>query len=139
MGRAAIAVMRHTMARWAALLLVLLAGLADAAIAEPGGRVALVIGNGAYQNAPPLPNPANDARAVAAALRGLDFQVIEAVDLDHPDGRDLITTEPPSYALHRWDGRTLVSHYEDVSGWHALAHYTDKLQPMIHEMFGERE
>ena len=60
-------------------------------------------------------------------------------NLDQPDGRVLITTEPPSYAIHRWDGRNLVSHYEDVSGWHALAHYTDKLQPMIHEMFGERE
>jgi uncharacterized caspase-like protein len=47
--------------------------------------VALVIGNGAYQNAPKLPNPAADARAVAEALRGLDFEVIEAVDLDQPD------------------------------------------------------
>ena len=47
--------------------------------------MALVIGNGAYQNAPKLPNPARDAKAVADALRGLDFEVIEAVDLDQPD------------------------------------------------------
>jgi uncharacterized caspase-like protein len=31
-----------------------------------------------------LPNPPNDARAVAAALRGLGFEVLEATDLDHP-------------------------------------------------------
>jgi uncharacterized caspase-like protein len=47
-----------------------------------GGRLALVIGNGGYRNAPPLPNPPNDARAVANALREIGFQVIEATDLD---------------------------------------------------------
>ncbi|MGX7951566.1 metallophosphoesterase [Tsuneonella sp. HG249] len=88
-------------------------------------------------------------RPITTTFRGIPLSVtgsvaplvamdLRHVDLDHPDGRDLITTEPPNYALHRWDGRTLVSHYEDVSGWHALAHYTDKLQPMIHDMFGER-
>jgi uncharacterized caspase-like protein len=45
-------------------------------------RVAMVIGNGAYQNAAPLPNPVNDGRAVADALRRLDFVVIEAMDQD---------------------------------------------------------
>ena len=37
-------------------------------------RVALVIGNGAYTHAVPLPNPSNDAAAVAAALRRLQFE-----------------------------------------------------------------
>ncbi|WP_291689679.1 caspase family protein [Bradyrhizobium sp.] len=45
-------------------------------------RVALVIGNGAYQNAPALPNPRNDATDVAAALRSLGFDTILATDLD---------------------------------------------------------
>jgi hypothetical protein len=45
-------------------------------------RVALVIGNGAYRHAPPLPNPPNDARAVASALKGIGFQVVEGTDLD---------------------------------------------------------
>ena len=47
-----------------------------------GARLALVIGNGAYRNAPPLPNPANDAHAVAKTLREIGFHVIEATDLD---------------------------------------------------------
>ena len=63
----------------------LLAASSSLAYADTGRRVALVIGNGAYQNAAHLPNPPNDARAVAEALRGLDFEVIEAVDLDQPD------------------------------------------------------
>src|SRR5262245_20567856 len=53
-----------------------------ATAAEEKKRVALVIGNGAYVNATRLPNPANDAREVAILLRALDFDVIEATDLD---------------------------------------------------------
>src|SRR5262249_47275183 len=40
-------------------------------------RVALVLGNGAYQNAASLRNPVNDARAIAALLGKLGFEVIE--------------------------------------------------------------
>lgn len=45
-------------------------------------RIALVIGNGAYQNVPRLPNPPNDAKAVAAALRRSGFDTIIVTDLD---------------------------------------------------------
>ncbi len=45
-------------------------------------RVALVIGNGAYQNAPRLDNAVLDARAVANAFRKLGFEVVDGYDLD---------------------------------------------------------
>jgi tetratricopeptide (TPR) repeat protein len=48
-----------------------------------GTRVALVIGNGAYAHAPRLPNPVNDARAVATSLRELGFDVLVGTDLAH--------------------------------------------------------
>ncbi len=48
-------------------------------------RVALVIGNAAYQNVPPLQNPSNDATDIAAKLRGLNFEVIEGIDLGKRD------------------------------------------------------
>ena len=41
-------------------------------------RVALVIGNSAYKNASVLPNPANDARAMAGLFRSAGFEVVEA-------------------------------------------------------------
>jgi uncharacterized caspase-like protein len=40
-------------------------------------RVALVIGNGAYQKVPTLPNPTNDATDIGKALERLDFRVTQ--------------------------------------------------------------
>ena len=40
-------------------------------------RVALVIGNSAYQNVTPLTNPANDANAMTATLKGAGFDVVD--------------------------------------------------------------
>ena len=52
----------------------------------PGGapanaerRVALVIGNGAYQHAPQLRNPRNDAEDVSAALKRLGFDTVTGI------------------------------------------------------------
>ncbi len=45
-------------------------------------RMALVIGNGAYAHVKALPNPPNDARAVAKSLRDIGFTVSEGIDLD---------------------------------------------------------
>lgn len=64
---------------------------------------------------------------------------LRPIDRDRPDGRDLITTEPPTYALHRWDGANLVTHYERICDWSVLAHYTGKHQPMVKELMSERE
>ena len=53
-----------------------------AAFAAVESRIALVIGNSGYKIAPPLLNPANDARLMAETLRGLGFEVIERIDAD---------------------------------------------------------
>lgn len=45
-----------------------------------GRRVALVIGNSLYQNAPQLPNPSGDAAAVGAALRAVGFQSVTVLN-----------------------------------------------------------
>src|ERR1044071_1947680 len=63
---------------FAAVLLGTIAAKAD-------GRVALVIGNGAYQNLSTLTNPVSDAKAVAASLRGHGFQVFEHYDIARGD------------------------------------------------------
>ncbi|MGH6825054.1 caspase family protein [Methyloceanibacter sp.] len=63
-------------------LAALLVALAPAAAEK---RVALVIGNAAYENVPRLQNPSNDASDIAAKLRGLGFDVVEGVDLGKRD------------------------------------------------------
>jgi uncharacterized caspase-like protein len=66
---------------WIAIaLLALIFGAATAAQAQK--RVALVVGNSAYQHAPKLTNPKNDATDISAALKMLGFQVVEGFDLD---------------------------------------------------------
>jgi hypothetical protein len=50
--------------------------------AAAADRVALVIGNGKYVNANPLPNPPNDARAIANKLSDIGFDVAFGQDLD---------------------------------------------------------
>ena len=52
-------------------------------LSGPEQRVALVIGNSNYQNVARLPNPANDAKAVAQLLNAAGFEVISATDLSH--------------------------------------------------------
>ena len=53
-------------------------------------RIALVIGNGAYTNAPPLKNPPNDARDMAATLRALGFDVTNGINVNQRDMKRLI-------------------------------------------------
>lgn len=65
--------------------LIVFSSLAQAAIDQK--RVALVIGNSAYEHTTALKNPKNDAKDVAAALRRLGFDVIEGTDLEHADMR----------------------------------------------------
>ncbi len=55
-------------------------------------RVALVIGNAAYQGAPPLRNPVNDAKAMSTALNGLGFEVIEVTDATQKEMNRAITS-----------------------------------------------
>jgi hypothetical protein len=50
-------------------------------------RVALVIGNGLYQNVPALPNPPNDAADVAGSLRRLGFSVRPVMNASFDDMR----------------------------------------------------
>jgi uncharacterized caspase-like protein len=52
---------------------------ANAAKAER--RVAFVVGNGAYKNVAQLPNPPVDAKAMAAVLRKVGFDVVEGTNL----------------------------------------------------------
>jgi uncharacterized caspase-like protein len=69
---------------WARLgMMLLVATCVLSAQAGQDRRLAVVIGNGAYASAP-LSNPVGDARAIAANLRTLGFDVVLKENLDLP-------------------------------------------------------
>jgi len=55
-----------------------------------GRRTALIIGNGAYTNAPPLKNPPNDARDMAVTLNTLGFEVTSGINVNQREMKNLI-------------------------------------------------
>jgi hypothetical protein len=59
-----------------------------AAFAE--SRVALVIGQSNYRAVVPLPNPANDARAMSQLLGNAGFEVMDAADLSQNEMREKV-------------------------------------------------
>ncbi|MCX7560280.1 caspase family protein [Sulfitobacter sp. F26204] len=70
-------------------------------------RVALVVGNSQYRNTQPLANPRNDAEAIAAKLRELDFEVFDGYDLTRTGFEDLIR----DFARHAQDADAAAFYY----------------------------
>lgn len=75
----------NTLGRTIALALSLFVWVAGSGEAAADKRVALVMGNSSYHHAPRLPNPVNDAAAMAESLRVAGFELIGGgpqLDLD---------------------------------------------------------
>jgi hypothetical protein len=58
--------------------------------ARAENRLALVIGQSAYRSVVPLPNPANDAKAMSKLLGDAGFDVTSAADLSQNDMRETV-------------------------------------------------
>ncbi|MEZ5839650.1 MAG: caspase family protein [Hyphomicrobiales bacterium] len=76
-----------------AVLVMLVIVIAGVGAAQAERRVALVIGNSAYQATRPLPNPANDARTIAETLKAIGFDAVEVrLDQTFADLRETLRT-----------------------------------------------
>jgi hypothetical protein len=60
------------------------------------------------------------------------------IDPELPDDRAMILEEPPAYALHRWDGRHLVSHFDTVDDHPPLASYDAGMQDVVRHLMAEK-
>jgi uncharacterized caspase-like protein len=67
--------------RYLTIILSLICMVFTANAAKADRRVAFVVGNGAYKNVTPLPNPPIDAKAIAGVLRNAGFDVVEGINL----------------------------------------------------------
>ena len=90
----------------AALLLWCVVFVPSSAWAEK--RVALIIGNGAYVNVPPLPNPPRDAAAMADMLRAAGFNSVKSkTDL----GAEAMRSELRNFADEARDADIALIYY----------------------------
>ena len=88
-------------------------------------------------------------RSIATAWKGAALTVcpstapsvaldLNPVDPERPDGRAMISEEPPGYALHRWDGGRLISHFAYAGDWPALARFDETMQGVVRLIEEER-
>ena len=63
---------------------------------------------------------------------------LNAIDPGKPDDRPMIIADQPAYALHLWNGRELVSHFDSAGDHAVLAKYDGHLQPLIKQLVNER-
>jgi formylglycine-generating enzyme required for sulfatase activity len=93
--------------RLAAALACIVAGV-HAGLAQSGKRVALVMGNSAYQHTHALPNPRTDAQAIATLLRQAGFdEVTLKTDLDYRALREAVR----AFGLTAQDADTALVYY----------------------------
>jgi 3',5'-cyclic-AMP phosphodiesterase len=60
------------------------------------------------------------------------------MDPEMPDGRPMIIADPPAYAIHRWNGRELVTHFDNADEHVMLAKFDANMQPLVRSLLGER-
>lgn len=65
----------------------------------------------------------------------LDFQPI---DPEAPDDRPMIVADPPWFAIHVWNGTTLVTHFDTAGEHEILARYGPGLQPLVRLLAAEK-
>lgn len=63
---------------------------------------------------------------------------LRAIDPDVPDQRHLIIADAPGFALHWFNGRELITHWDTAEDHQVLARYDANLQGMIQHMLAER-
>lgn len=87
-------------------------------------------------------------RSIASRWQGLPVAIcpstspglsldLTPIDPAHPDDRAMIADSAPAYALHRWDGTRLVTHFATAPE-PVLVRYTDRMQAMVAGMVAER-
>ncbi len=73
--------------------------------------------------------------ASSAPQTALDLSPINA---DDPDSRAMIIADPPAYALHRWNGREMVTHFDNADDHVVIARFDHKMQKLVRHLLDER-
>jgi 3',5'-cyclic AMP phosphodiesterase CpdA len=60
------------------------------------------------------------------------------IDPEHADLRPMIIADPAAYALHFWNGESLVSHFDTADPHVVIVRYDERMQPLVRSMVEER-
>jgi 3',5'-cyclic-AMP phosphodiesterase len=63
---------------------------------------------------------------------------LNPIDAEAPDGRSMIIADPPAFALHRWNGHELVTHFDNADEHVVLARFDHKMQDLVRSLMSER-
>jgi 3',5'-cyclic AMP phosphodiesterase CpdA len=88
-------------------------------------------------------------RPISVAWRGTTISIcpstapqvaldLAPIDPDCPDNRPMIIADPPAFALHKWNGRELVSHFDTADEHTMLAKFDARMQPLVRALMAER-
>lgn len=88
-------------------------------------------------------------RSITAGWRGKTIAIcastapqvaldLSRIDPEKPDGRPMIIADPPAFALHRWNGQELVSHFDNADEHVVLARFDAKMQDLVRSLLSER-
>lgn len=98
--------------------------------------VALVAG---HLHRPMVTRFAGTILAVCAASAPQLALDLGTIDQDRPDERPMILDDPPAFALHKWTGRRLVTHFGTAGSGVILASYDDVMQRTVIHLLHERQ
>jgi 3',5'-cyclic AMP phosphodiesterase CpdA len=107
----------------------------EAIVAAQGDIVAVIAG---HLHRPVATRWAGTTLAVCPSTApqvALDFQPI---DPEAPDDRPMIVADPPWFAIHVWNGATLVTHFDTAGEHDILARFGPGLQPLVRLLAAEK-
>ena len=107
----------------------------EAIVAAQSNVVAIVVG---HLHRPVVTRWAGTTLAVCPSTApqvALDFA---RIDPDRPDNRPMIVADRPWFAIHVWNGRSLVTHFDWAGEQDVLAHYGPQLQPLVRMLMAEK-
>ncbi|HEX9932402.1 MAG TPA: phosphodiesterase [Allosphingosinicella sp.] len=107
----------------------------EAVVSAHGNIVAMVAG---HLHRPVITQWAGTTLAVCASTAPQVALDLDPIDPERPDGRPMIVADAPAYALHLWNGRRLVTHFDTAEDHQVLASYNAKLQPLVRMLSEEK-
>jgi Icc protein len=110
-------------------------GRLQAVVSAHANIVAMVTG---HLHRPVLTRWAGTLLAACPSTAPLVALDLAEIDPDRPDERALIVADPPCFALHYWNGRELITHFDSAEQHEVLARFNERRSAFIRMLQRER-